>query len=371
MPAVPGPVGDVKHSVLLTTVHNLHDTPSYLASPVSTAARTTTETLQIVILSPFFNPPAAPAPAPGSPSSATGYPAHEREDSPGPTRGPPGVSRTACWDDVQRLLTFVYVQATKVAQDMGRILLDIDVLLHGTAPEVPFPADAFRAAERIFSVTPHDTALPPLPAALAHRTEDIVVLAPDNHPPHTPAPARAEDPSVPPLYPVVALGGTFDHLHAGHKILLSMGAWIAGEKLIVGITDDALLGKKAYKDVLEPLPVRTARTRAFLELFRPAIAYDLVPIADVYGPTGWDPNVQALVVSKETLPGAASIDQRRAELGLPPLRTFVIDVISATEASVDAEDAAVLRTAKMSSTYIREWIVKNRERTGDVNDVES
>ena len=42
----------------------------------------------------------------------------------------------------------------------------------------------------------------------------------------------------------------------------------------------------------------------------------------------------------------------------------MIDVISATEASLDAEDAAVLRTAKMSSTYIREWIVKNKQHTG-------
>lgn len=40
----------------------------------------------------------------------------------------------------------------------------------------------------------------------------------------------------PSLFPVIALGGTFDHLHAGHKILLSMAAWIASEKIIVGIT---------------------------------------------------------------------------------------------------------------------------------------
>ena len=58
--------------------------------------------------------------------------------------------------------------------------------------------------------------------------------------------------------------------------------------------------------MLEPLAVRTARTRAFLELFRPGIVHDLVPISDVYGPTGWDANIQALVVSKETLPGAAA-----------------------------------------------------------------
>ena len=40
----------------------------------------------------------------------------------------------------------------------------------------------------------------------------------------------------------------------------------------------------------------------------------------------------------------------------------MIDVISATEASVDAEDAEVLKRAKMSSTFIRAWIAQARER---------
>ncbi|KAI0723966.1 Nucleotidylyl transferase [Cerioporus squamosus] len=357
MPAVEtAALSDVRRTVLLTTVHNLHDTPNFLASPVSTAARKTTQALDIIILSPFFNPP-PDHDGPAANTNTSSRPdanqlAHLGADA-------PGISRTAYWDDVQRLLTFVYVQATKVAQDMGKILLDVDVLLKGIAE--PFPEQIVRDAERIFTVTPHDTALPTLPASVEQRRAEIVVLQPDEHPLHTPAPPPPPvDPSVPPLYPVVALGGTFDHLHAGHKILLSMGAWIAKEKLIIGITDDALLGKKEYKEVLEPLSVRTARTRAFLELFKPEIVYDLVPLNDVYGPTGWDPNVQALVVSKETLPGAASIDKRRKELSLPALRTFVIDVISATESSVDAEDAALLKTAKMSSTYIREWIVRNR-----------
>ena len=66
----------------------------------------------------------------------------------------------------------------------------------------------------------------------------------------------------------------------------------------------------------------------------------------------------------DRLPTERAVDKRRRELGLSSLRTFVIDVISATEASVDAEDAAALRTAKMSSTYIREWIVKQRQEQG-------
>ena len=70
--------------------------------------------------------------------------------------------------------------------------------------------------------------------------------------------------------------------------------------------DDTLLQKKAYKEVLEPLDVRIARTRSFLEFFKLGLVYDIVPINDVYGPTAVDPNMQALVVSKETLSGATS-----------------------------------------------------------------
>lgn len=40
-----------------------------------------------------------------------------------------------------------------------------------------------------------------------------------------------------------------------------------------------------------------------MELFKPSLVYDIVAIQDVYGPTGADPNIQALVVSKETASG--------------------------------------------------------------------
>jgi pantetheine-phosphate adenylyltransferase len=36
-------------------------------------------------------------------------------------------------------------------------------------------------------------------------------------------------------YEHVVLGGTFDHLHSGHKILLAMSAWLATESVTVGI----------------------------------------------------------------------------------------------------------------------------------------
>jgi hypothetical protein len=35
---------------------------------------------------------------------------------------------------------------------------------------------------------------------------------------------------------LIIVGGTFDHLHAGHKILLSITAWTAVQKVICGVT---------------------------------------------------------------------------------------------------------------------------------------
>jgi hypothetical protein len=58
----------------------------------------------------------------------------------------------------------------------------------------------------------------------------------------------------------------------------------------------------------------------------------------------------------------------REEKNLPPLHTFVIDVISADSEKLDHEDMEMLRRTKMSSTFIREWIVersKQEEEEGE------
>ena len=43
---------------------------------------------------------------------------------------------------------------------------------------------------------------------------------------------------------------------------------------------------------------------------------------------------------------------------LPALQCFVIDVVSTTSANLDAQDMDMLRQAKMSSTFIREYLFK-------------
>ncbi|KAI0082835.1 Nucleotidylyl transferase [Panus rudis PR-1116 ss-1] len=323
-------------AILLARLNTIETPPYHLTSPIATATRQTRKQLRIILLSPLFKEPD------GSETF---------------------LSRTAQWDNVQRLLTYVYVQTTKVMQELDNILMDVDVLLLGTDKSSTPPLGEVQRVYRVLPQT-QDTDLDKLSS---HYNLEPVWLEPSLHEdtepvPPPPVPLHPTDSDLPPLFPVCALGGTFDHLHAGHKILLSMAAWITSEKLIVGVTDDALLKNKANKHVLESIDTRCERVRQFLVLFNPTLVYDIVPINDVYGPTAWDPNIQALVVSRETLSGGKMIDKVRAEKSLPPLKTFVIDVISSTEACLDHDDAEVLKKSKMSSTLIREWIVKRQEK---------
>jgi cytidyltransferase-like protein len=54
----------------------------------------------------------------------------------------------------------------------------------------------------------------------------------------------------------VCLGGTFDHMHPGHKLLLTQSALLAYKRLLIGVTSDCLLKKKAYAAYLEDYETR-------------------------------------------------------------------------------------------------------------------
>lgn len=51
------------------------------------------------------------------------------------------------------------------------------------------------------------------------------------------------------MYKNVVLGGTFDRLHVGHKILLSTAAIRTKERLVVGVTDESLTKSRLILEV--------------------------------------------------------------------------------------------------------------------------
>ncbi|KIK57627.1 hypothetical protein GYMLUDRAFT_45789 [Collybiopsis luxurians FD-317 M1] len=308
--------------VLLASLPSL-SRPDFLAPAITAATREARHSLRIVLFSRLFDADA--------------------------------ISHTRNFGNVQSLLTYVYVQAAQVAQDMDKILLQIDVLLKGLNEKGILPEEIGQDCKVVFRVSGDviAAALPQCLLEIDHRYVD-----PGSTETITPPEAEVADEST---FPVVALGGTFDHLHPGHKILLTMAAWIASQKVIVGVTDSALLTSKSNAHLLESLESRKANVRSFLELYKPGLEYDIVTINDVYGPTGWDPNIQALVVSRETESGAKMIHDHRRAKDLPGLRTFIIDVISHVDPNITEKDLEIMRNTKMSSTFIRNWIAKREQ----------
>ncbi|KAF9532210.1 hypothetical protein CPB83DRAFT_847418 [Crepidotus variabilis] len=254
---------------------------------------------------------------------------------------------------------------------MDNILLEVNVLLKGLNEDLePNLGDGIDVCYRISG----DAIAVPLPGSISSLPQSYIpVSGPYDLAPTTITPSSSPSPSssnMPPSFPNTALGGTFDHLHAGHKILLSMAAWITHSKLIVGLTSDVLLVSKSYASVLESFSTRSARVSSFVEFFKPGLTIDIQAINDVYGPTGWDPDIQALVVSKETLNGGEKIRARRKEKNLPALKTFLIDVVSATSASLEHEDVEWLKENKLSSTEVRRWIVAKEKGKQGAEEVE-
>ncbi|KAJ1772717.1 hypothetical protein IW140_002585 [Coemansia sp. RSA 1813] len=173
-------------------------------------------------------------------------------------------------------------------------------------------------------------------------------------------------------YPHVALGGTFDHLHVGHKILLTGAALAATKRIVCGISAETLLEKKKYKEQLESYRVRELNVLLFLRKIRKDIIFELSPLYDQYGPTATDASIEALVVSHETLSSSNSLNVRRAEHGMPSMQLLPIDLVVTPQidanrprsdsddyrASVSSENSAL----KISSTAIRASLAEKQSR---------
>lgn len=127
-------------------------------------------------------------------------------------------------------------------------------------------------------------------------------------------------------YNVVAVGGTFDRLHAGHRYLLSVAAWCARELLWIGVTGDELLVKKELKEMIESYDERSEAVRSFVRDVK-SVEVKCSKLVDNAGPSGTDPRVEAIVVTEETKNVAGEINRRRVERGLRKMEVVAVNLL--------------------------------------------
>jgi pantetheine-phosphate adenylyltransferase len=126
----------------------------------------------------------------------------------------------------------------------------------------------------------------------------------------------------------VAVGGTFDEFHRGHKVLL-MKAFEIGEHVVIGLCTDEFVEKMGKPHTTASYEERLKELRAFLKALGLSDKAEIVPLNDPYGITLTDTCIQALVVSEETEKTAIKINQKRSEAQLTPLTIVTISMVPA------------------------------------------
>lgn len=193
----------------------------------------------------------------------------------------------------------------------------------------------------------------------------------------------------------LAVGGTWDHLHIGHKLLITMTIFAVDESAgdesrtaTIGITGDQLLVKKKHAELVESWADRQKSVATFFNAIidfsqeatpgqrHVSIQDDPGPngksidihypnnllvkcteIQDPFGPTITEPRISALVISAETRAGGKAVNDKRKELGWKELDVFEVDVLDASEDSDKGSETESF-DSKISSTAIREKLAR-------------
>ena len=127
-------------------------------------------------------------------------------------------------------------------------------------------------------------------------------------------------------YKKVAVGGTFDRFHYGHRKLLEK-AFEIGEMVVVGVTSDVFGGAKGD---IDPCNKRMSNLNQFLATKHHG-NFHISRLDDPYGTTIYEDDFDAIVVSKETEPTAIEINKLRKKKGMEIIEIIAIEFVFADD----------------------------------------
>ena len=144
-------------------------------------------------------------------------------------------------------------------------------------------------------------------------------------------------------FKTVALGGTFDIVHKGHLALLEKGFSISS-KVIIGLTSDELAMKKGKK-LLHDYPQRLESLKSVLNKNFPNSDYEISKLDNDFGPAVLNNEVEALVISEETVAQGEVLNKLRSQRHLFPVTVVSVPMVL-------AKDGKRLSTTRIKNSEI-------------------
>mmetsp|Transcript_35422 Transcript_35422/g.31899 ORF Transcript_35422/g.31899 Transcript_35422/m.31899 type:complete len:219 (-) Transcript_35422:24-680(-) len=159
------------------------------------------------------------------------------------------------------------------------------------------------------------------------------------------------------------MGGTYDYMHSGHKVLLGCALLIATEHITLGITSNKMLGKKKNNSAIQCFQKRRESVHTYMTYFDPSVELNLVQIEDPVGPAKDQP-FDVIIVTPETYSGGEYVNKVRKENGFSELGIVVADLVQDPKANKEA-GASVKNDEKISSSGIREYIMTKIDNSSE------
>ena len=136
----------------------------------------------------------------------------------------------------------------------------------------------------------------------------------------------------------VAVAGTFNVFHKGHRQLLAR-AFEIGDYIHIGLTSDEMASR--YRDVtVESFEVREKRLMEEAMKLSGNKSFTITEISDPFGPAATY-NYDAIVVSKNTREMADAMNWAREKSGLKPIEIVVIDIVLADDGKAIASTRVI------------------------------
>lgn len=124
----------------------------------------------------------------------------------------------------------------------------------------------------------------------------------------------------------VAVGGTFDELHRGHRVLL-MKAFEIGDHIVIGLCSDQFVKKLSKPHLTASYEERLEELNRFLSNLGVSERAEVIPLNEPCGPASTDETLEGLVVSQETESTAIKINEQRKKSGLPLLKIVTVNMV--------------------------------------------
>jgi pantetheine-phosphate adenylyltransferase len=128
------------------------------------------------------------------------------------------------------------------------------------------------------------------------------------------------------------LGGTFDHLHTGHKFFIE-SALKKCTILTIGLVED-IFEKKMFSSSLESFKTRLRGLQVFLSENKYSDRTEILPINDIYGNSLEDSNIDAIFVTRHGLKNANLINKTRRKKGMPELEINIVDFLRGIDGKI-------------------------------------